>query len=128
MTDQKKKDDQRGVSNTKFLFPVVMAIATGMFGAAGKTIYNHELMILKNARIIERLQVKDYRQHRDLLRKDVVFLADAADTLEAILDIEPSAFGANSGLVLKKRRSQMATAKEQLENYIEENKHGGRAD
>jgi hypothetical protein len=122
MSEEKKN------STNKYVLPIVIAIMTGIIGSAGKTIYNHELMILKNARIIERLQVKDYRQHRDLLRKDVVFLADAADTLEAILDIEPSAFGANSGLVLKKRRSQMATAKEQLENYIEENKHGGRAD
>jgi hypothetical protein len=118
----------RGASNTKFILPVALAVATGLIGAAGTTLYNHELSILKNTRHIERLKIKDYRQHRDLLRKDVVFLADAADTLEAVLEIDPGAFGANSGLVLKKRRSQLVTAREQLENYIEENKHGGRDD
>jgi hypothetical protein len=122
MSDEKKN------SPNKYVLPIVIAIMTGIIGSAGKTIYNHELSILKNARYIERLSVKDYRQHRDLLRKDVLFLADATDTLEAVLEIEPAAFGANSGLVLKKRRSQLVTAREQLENYIEENKHGGRAD
>ena len=112
----------------KWILPLVLALVTGIMGGAGTAIYKHELAILKNARHSERLHVKDYRQHRDMLRGRVVFLADATDTLEAVLEIEPQVFGPNSSLVLKARRSQLATAKERLENYIEENKHGGRSD
>lgn len=112
----------------KWILPLALALVTGIMGGAGTAIYKHELAILKNARHIERLQVKDYRQHRDMLRGRVTFLADATDTLEAIIEIEPEVFGPNSSLVLKARRSQLATAKERLENYIEENKHGGRSD
>ena len=112
----------------KWILPLVLALVTGIMGGAGTSIYKHELAILKNARHIERLQVKDYRQHRDTLRGRVLFLHDAVNTLEAVLEIEAEAFGPNSSLVLKARRSQLATAKERLENYIEENKHAGRED
>ena len=125
MTETKEK---KGNGHTKFVLPIAVAVLTGLLGASGKTIYKHELAILANARHIERLQIKDYRQHRDTLRGRVLFLSDASDTLEAVLEIEPDVFGPNSSLVLKKRQSQLATARERLENYIEENKHGGRDD
>ena len=112
----------------KWILPLTLALVTGMMGGAGTAIYNHELAILKNARHIERLQVKDYRQHRDMLRNRVLFLHDAANTLEAVFEIDPSAFGPNSSLVLKKRRAQLESAQRRLENYVEENKHGGRDD
>lgn len=123
MTDGKER---RKNGHTKYLAPVVLAVATGLIGAAGTTLYKHELSILKNARHIERLQVKDYRQHRDTLRGRVVFLHDAANTLEAVFEIDPTAFGPNSALVLKTRKAQLEQAQERLENYVEENKHGGR--
>lgn len=121
-------EPKKGVSHTKFIAPVVLAIATGLVGAAGTTLYKHELSILKNARHTERLKIKDYRQHKAMLRHRVVFLADAVNTLEAVLEIDPEVFGPNSQLIVKARRSQLAHAKEQLENYVEENKHGGRDD
>lgn len=120
--------EKKGVSHTKFIAPVVLAIATGLIGAAGTTLYKHELSILKNARHVERLKIKDYRQHKEILRNRVTFLADATNTLEAVLEIDPEAFGPNSNLVLKARRSQLSHAREKLENYVEENKHGGRDD
>jgi hypothetical protein len=125
MTEEKP---ERGISHTKFLLPVALAVMTGLVGAAGSTLYKHELAILANARHVERLKIKDYRQHRDSLRGRVIFLANAKDTLEAVIEIEPGVFGPNSALILKARRSQLETAQERLENYIEENKHGGRDD
>ena len=112
----------------KWILPLVLALVTGIMGGAGTAIYKHELAILKNARHIERLAVKDYRQHRDGLRSEVLFFADAVNTLEAVIEIQPDVFGPNSSLVLKTRRAQERSAKERLENYIEENKHGGRSD
>ena len=113
---------------TKWILPLTLALVTGLMGGAGTALYKHELSILANARHIERLKIKDYRQHRDMLRNRVVFLHDAVNTLEAVFEIEPDAFGPNSQLVLKARKSQLEQAKEKLENYVEENKHGGRDD
>jgi hypothetical protein len=107
---------------------IAMAVITGILTGAGTSIYRHELSILANARHIERLKIKDYRQHKDSLRGRVTFLSNAVDTLEAVMEIEPDIFGPNSSLVLKARRSQLEHAQERLENYIEENKHGGRDD
>jgi hypothetical protein len=121
-------NEPRGISNTKFLLPIALAVATGLTGAAGTTLYKHELAILANARHVERLKIKDYRQHRDTLRGRVVFLSNATDTLAAVIEIQPDVFGPNSNLILKARRSQLEHAQERLENYIEENKHGGRDD
>jgi hypothetical protein len=121
-------NEPRGISNTKFLLPVALAVATGLIGAAGTTLYKHELAILATARHLERLKIKDYRQHKDILRQRVIFLSDATDTLEAVMEIEPGVFGPNSNLILKARKSQLTTAREKLENYVEENKHGGRDD
>lgn len=114
--------------SSKFIVPLVLAMATGLAGGVGTALYKHELGILSNARHIERLKIKDYRQHRDTLRGRVAFLADAVNTLEAVLEIDSDVFGPNSGLVLKARQSQLESARELLENYIEENKHAGRSD
>ena len=113
---------------SKWIAPLTLALVTGVMGGAGTAIYKHELAILKNARLIERLTVKDYRQHRDGLRHDVAFFADAVNTLEAVLEIDPEVFGPNSNLVLKTRKAQLSAHQELLENYVEENKHGGRED
>jgi hypothetical protein len=107
---------------------IAMAVITGILTGAGTSIYRHELSILSNARHIERLKIKDYRQHKDSLRGRVTFLSNAVDTLEAVMEIEPMIFGPNSSLVLKARKSQLVHAEERLENYVEENKHGGRDD
>jgi hypothetical protein len=115
-------------SSSKFALPIAVAIATAIAGGVGTTLYQHELMILSNARHIERLKIKDYRQHKEILRNRIDFLADAKNTLEAVLEIDPDVFGPNSSLVLKARRAQLDTAKRKLENYVEENKHGGRDD
>ena len=115
-------------SSSKMLLPIALAVVTAFGGAVGTTLYKHELSILANARHIERLKIKDYRQHKASLRNRVVFLADAVDTLEAVLEIDPDVFGPNSRLIVKARRSQLQHAREQLDNYVEENKHGGRDD
>jgi hypothetical protein len=115
-------------SSGKLAVPVAIAIATAIAGGVGSTLYQHELMILSNARHIERLKIKDYRQHKEILRNRIAFLADATNTLEAVLEIDPAVFGPNSSLVLKARKAQLDTAKRKLENYVEENKHGGRDD
>ena len=125
MTEE-KESKLAGVG--KWILPLTLALTTGLMGGAGTALYKHELAILSNARHIERLKIKDYRQHRDILRNRVVFLHDAVNTFEAIIEIEPEVFGPNSRLVLKARESQLEQAKEKLENYIEENKHGGRDD
>ena len=124
MTEQTDKKEGFG----KWILPLVLALVTGIMGGAGTSIYKHELAILKNSRHIERLEVKDYRQHRDLLRSDVAFFADAVNTLEAVLEIDPTVFGPNSTLVLKTRKAQLDQQKTRLENYVEENKHAGRSD
>jgi hypothetical protein len=121
-------NEPRGISNTKFLLPVALAVATGLIGAAGTTLYKHELAILKNARHIERLAVKDYRQHRDSLRTTVRIVTDLTNQLEIVLDMDPSAFGPNGRLIVKTRKAQLEHAIRRLENYVEENKHSGRDD
>ena len=112
----------------KVSITIAMAVLTAVMTGAGTAIYKHELSILKNARHIERLKIKDYRQHRDVLRHRVVALSDSVNTLEAVMEIDPEVFGPNSRLIVKARRSQLEHANERLENYVEENKHGGRDD
>jgi hypothetical protein len=115
-------------ASNKMILPVALAIATAVAGGVGTTLYKHELTTLANARHIERLKIKDYRQHKEILRNRISFLSDATNTLEAVIEIDPDVFGPNSSLVLKARRAQLDTAKRKLENYVEENKHGGRDD
>lgn len=113
---------------TKFLTPVLIAVFTALITATGTAMYRHETAILKLSRNLEKLQIKDYRQQRDNLRQQVRFFGDAANTLGAVLEIQPDVFGPNSNLILRTRKEQHAEAKEILENYVEENKHYGSSD
>lgn len=122
MTEEKK------AFTGKVVITIVIGLLTALLTGAGSTIYKHELGILKNARQLERLRIKDYRQHKAVLRHRVEFLADSVNTLDAVLEIQPDAFGPNSSLVLKARKAQLEHSRERLENYVEENKHGGRDD
>jgi hypothetical protein len=114
--------------NNKWILPLVIALLTGLVGGVSTTLYKHELAVLKNARHIERLQVKDYRQHRDSLRTTVRIVTDLTNQLEIVLDMDPDAFGPNGRLIVKTRKAQLEHAIRRLENDVEENKHSGRED
>jgi hypothetical protein len=123
-----QEQQEKSSPSNKMVLPIALAVATAVAGGVGTTLYKHELTTLENARHIERLKIKDYRQHKEILRNRISFLADAKNTLSAVIEIDPDVFGPNSSLVLKARKAQLDTAKRKLENYVEENKHGGRDD
>lgn len=112
----------------KVSITIAMAVLTAVMTGAGTAIYKHELSILKNARHVERLKIKDYRQHKEILRANVVLLSAQVNQLEAVLEMDPGVFGPNSHLILRARQTQLVNSRERLENYVEENKHGGRDD
>lgn len=112
----------------KVSITIAMAVLTAVMTGAGTAIYKHELSILKNARHIERLKIKDYRQHKEILRANVVLLSAQVNQIEAVLEMDSEVFGPNSPLILRARQTQLVNSRERLENYVEENKHGGRDD
>ena len=114
--------------DNKLGLTIASAALISLFTGGAATLYKHELAILSNARHIERLKIKDYRQHRDVLRARGMYLANQLNTLEAVIEIEPDVFGPNSALVIKNRKAQLVESRARLENYVEENKHGGRDD
>lgn len=121
---------EKGSSNggSKTILAVAGTLLISAAGAMGTAIYKHELAILANARHVEQLKIKDYRQHRDSLRTQVRVFGDAANVLEAVLEVDEQAFGPNGRLILKQRKEQLRESISRLENYVEENKHGGRGD
>ena len=104
---------------------IFIPILAVILSATGGMMYRHELGILGLGRNHEKLSIKDYRQHRDVLRERVRLAADSANTVESVLDDDPLAFGPGGNLILKQRKEQHNEAKERLENYVEENKHYG---
>lgn len=109
----------------KVAIPIITALLVALLTASGATLYRHELAIMSVARNLEKLQIKDYRQQRDNLRKQVEFHGDSYTTLEAVIENDPEAFGPNGRLILRQRKEDHEEAKERLENYVEENKHYG---
>jgi hypothetical protein len=107
------------------VFIPIIAIA---ISATGGFIYRTETTLLATQRQLEKLQIKDYRQHRDVLRSKVEFLGRNVADLESVLEHDPAAFGGGSGLIVRQRQKAYEQAKERLENYVEENKHYGSSD
>ena len=117
---------EMGATTKKLMsvLPILLAAAAPI----GTIIYQLNENIRSNFRNLEKMQIKDYRQHRDILRHRVRFLGDAAATMEAVLEIDPGRLGPNGSLIVRKKREQHEEAKELLENYVEENKHYGSSD
>jgi hypothetical protein len=107
---------------------VAAAILLSLMTGVAAVLYKHELSILANARHVEQLRIKDYRQHRDILRSRLLYLNDYVNVFEAIVEDRPELFGTNATLALKTRKASVESAHGRLENYVEENKHSGRDD
>ena len=112
----------------KVVAPVAAALIIAITTAAGTGLYRHELRILGNAKAVEQLRIKDYRQHRDALRNRVRQLGESVTTLGGVLQGDPLAFGPSGAMILAQRKEMLAESRELLENYIEENKHQGKGD
>ena len=106
------------------IIPVVLAVLTSV----GGVLYTMNENIRSNGRELEKLRIKDYRQHRDQLRYRVEFLGASVADMESVLETDPDAFGPGGMYVLRQREKALDNARERLENYVEENKHFGSDD
>ena len=106
---------------------IVTVIATILTGMAA-VLYKHELHIAAIERHVEQLRIKDYVQHRDILRDRVTSIYTNVNTMEAMVAEEPAFMEKTADTALRLRNAQLAVARGRLENYVEENKHSARSD
>lgn len=107
---------------------VFIGLAIPILLGVGTFLADMRMDVNAQKRDLVELRIKDYRQHRDLLREHVRYGKAQLTALKGAMTENPEALGKAGTYRVSSLEDSIDINTEILENYVEENKHFGKGE